>query len=106
MSREGIIFFFSRKHFEFFQFLLVAYMICILFLRVFSFLLHLSHSDMVSFCDHILSVMCRASVHPSVNNFFNVKVKGTRTFSTKKFDNLAMLGDRTLKLRRDVCPHQ
>ena len=34
------------------------------------------------------------------------KVKVTRTFSTKKLDNLAMLGDRTLKLRRDVGPHQ
>ena len=34
----------------------------------------------------------------------NVKV--TRTFSTKKLDYLAMLGDRTLKLRRDVGPDQ
>ena len=35
----------------------------------------------------------------------NVKV--TRTFSTKKLDiNVAMLGDRTFKLRRDVGPHQ
>ena len=25
---------------------------------------------------------------------------------TKKLNNLAMLGDRTLKLRRDVGPHQ
>ena len=34
----------------------------------------------------------------------NVKV--TRTFSTRKLDNLAMLGARSLKLRRDVGPHQ
>ena len=34
------------------------------------------------------------------------KVKVTRTFSTKMLDNLAMLGDMTLRLRRDVGPHQ
>ena len=40
-------------------------------LRVFYRLLtHLSHSDKLSFCDHILSVVRRASVRASVNNFF------------------------------------
>ena len=34
------------------------------------------------------------------------KVKVIRTFSTKTLDNLAILGARTLKLRRDVSPHQ
>ena len=34
------------------------------------------------------------------------KVKVTRTFSTKKLDKLAMLGDRTLKFRTDGVPHQ
>ena len=33
-------------------------------------------------------------------------VKVTMTFSTKKLDNLALLGATTLKLRRDVGPHQ
>ena len=30
----------------------------------------------------------------------------TRTFSTKKLGNLAMLGTKTLKLRGDVGPHR
>ena len=30
------------------------------------FIAHLSHSDKVSFCDHILSIDCRACVRPSV----------------------------------------
>ena len=34
------------------------------------------------------------------------KLKVTRTLSTEKLDNLAVLGDRTLKLRGDVGPHQ
>ena len=34
------------------------------------------------------------------------KVKVTRTFRTKKLNNLAMLGAITLKLRRDIGPHQ
>ena len=34
------------------------------------------------------------------------KVKVTRIFGTKKLDNLAILGARTLKLRKDVGPHQ
>ena len=36
----------------------------------------------------------------------SAKVKVTRTLSTKKLENLAMLGARTLKLRRDVGPHR
>ena len=38
------------------------------------FLAHLSYSDMVSFCDHILSVVCafvHLSVHASVHAFVN-----------------------------------
>ena len=34
------------------------------------------------------------------------KSKRLPTTSTKKLDNMAMLGARTLKLRRDVDPHQ
>ena len=34
------------------------------------------------------------------------KSQGTRSFSTKKFYILAVLGARTLKLRRDVGHHQ
>ena len=34
------------------------------------------------------------------------KVKVTRTFSTKELDNLAMLGARTLIVRRNVSTHQ
>ena len=35
-----------------------------------SFLAHLSHSDKVSFCDHILSIVRRAYVHPSIRKQF------------------------------------
>ena len=34
------------------------------------------------------------------------KVNVTRTFSTKTLDNLTMLEARTIKIRRDVSPHQ
>ena len=44
--------------------------------------------------------MVTTLIGPHQYMILSAKVKVTRTFSTKKLDNLAMLGARTIKVRR------
>ena len=45
-------------------------------------------------------------VGPHQYMILKAKVKVTRIFGSKKLVNLAMLGPKTLKVRRDVSPHK